>query len=148
MSNPRWMPFETSISSAYAVRKVNSVVAESFNREKAIMHDAAAQLIAYPFEPEMEAYLWEQQDWDMKRVPTAIVAPNDISFVLGALGEPAELKWSIRVINKVHQVVFIQFPASCLALTRSGSVTGTSKITFPRNCLRGPAIIHMKSMSP
>jgi RimJ/RimL family protein N-acetyltransferase len=65
-------------------------VAERFDRESPVDRDAAAQLMAFEFDPRAEAYLWAQ-DWGVERVPAAYLRADDVAIVRGAFGEEAKL---------------------------------------------------------
>ncbi len=81
-------------------------VVTEYHQEQPIVPDALAQLIVFPFEPEMEPYLWAQQEEMRQRIPVAVIAPEDIPFVISALGEPAALRWTERnVEGEFHNLV-------------------------------------------
>jgi len=85
-------------------------VAEHFNPEKPIEDGAVAQLMALPFEPEMEPYLWLQRERDKRRAPVAVVAPEDIPLVLDARGEPAAMQWSARLVEREFRNLVAEIP--------------------------------------
>jgi Iap family predicted aminopeptidase len=85
-------------------------IAEHFNQERLVGHGAVAKLMAFPFDQEMESHLWLQQERDKQRVPVAIIAPEDIPLVLDALGEPAALKWSVRMVEREFRNLVAEIP--------------------------------------
>ncbi len=87
-------------------------VARRFDRQRPIVPGALAQLVAFPFDPEMEPYLWAQQDRDSLHVPVAIVGLADIPLVENALDEPAQMKWSARAAEREFRNLVAEIPGN------------------------------------
>lgn len=88
------------------------VVAYQFDQDRPMPTDAVAQLMAFQYEPEMEAYLWAQVYRDRLDLPIAIIAPEDIPLVIDSIGEQAELKWSVMTIEREFRNLVAEIPGT------------------------------------
>ena len=86
-------------------------VAECFDRESPVARDAAAQLMAFEFDPEFESYL-RAQDWDVERVPAAYLRVEDVALVRDALGEQAALRWGLRRVQRQFRNLTAEVPGT------------------------------------
>ena len=86
-------------------------VSRRFDPEQPVRQDAAAQLLAMPFDPEAEAYLWSQPT-ETQQVPAAYVGLEDAPFVLDALGEPAVLRWGTKRVRRKFRNLVAEIPGA------------------------------------
>ncbi len=86
-------------------------VAREFDSSRPVEPEAAAQLMAFPFREDAEAYLWAQT-WGIEKVPSAYVTPEDIAFVLDSLGEHAVLRWGARKTEREFRNLVAEIPGT------------------------------------
>jgi len=84
-------------------------VADRFDPQCPVRPEAAAQLMAFPFDPEIEPYLWAQT-WEGKRVQAAWVMNEDVAFVMDTLGEPATLSWGAKEVDRDFRNLVAEIP--------------------------------------
>ena len=87
-------------------------ITQHFGPETELDPHAAARLITCPFEPEMEAYLWGEWGCSEERVPTAVIMPQDMPLIMNNLGKPAEMKWSVRAVERTFRNLVAEIPGT------------------------------------
>lgn len=86
-------------------------VATEFDPSHPVEPSAPAHLMAFPFSPQVESYLWAQT-WEVEKVPAAWVAPEDIPFVVDSLGEPAVLRWGATSTQREFRNLVAEIPGT------------------------------------